>query len=376
VRRFFAVLVLFAIVPALLAEVVLRLSGVWIGRHSDTMHLLMQHDDVLGWRMKPNLSATYDFVDVEGVSVRSNGLGFADEEFETAPPPDRCRIVLLGDSFTWGAGVREAQRFGNRLGARAPEWETLNFGMSAWGTDQSLLAWRRLASRYRPDLVVLTIFENDYLENLSSINYGFPKPFFVLGAGGELELQGVPVEATHFWEDGILFQIAPPYASRIEPAVVRRSTTLHWLAKNSELVRSAYTLWRAWWYEQRDVPAEPAAGQALTPGQELQVEVLGALVRRLAAEVGEAGAAFAVMFAGAGNPAYVRQQQEFRRDGIAFLDATAARLAERLPAGEVILYRYSGHWTPAANGAAAELLAAGIRERGLCAGAERRRRGA
>ena len=42
--------------------------------------------------------------------VRTNGLGFRDREI---PPKSasRYRIVVVGDSFTWGQGIEEPERF-------------------------------------------------------------------------------------------------------------------------------------------------------------------------------------------------------------------------------------------------------------------------
>ena len=49
----------------LTAELGLRISNVWIGRHSDTMFTVIDYDEELGWKMKPNVSARIDLVDTE-----------------------------------------------------------------------------------------------------------------------------------------------------------------------------------------------------------------------------------------------------------------------------------------------------------------------
>src|SRR5262249_13532460 len=51
---------------------------------------------------------------VEGPAVRLNSLGFREREI---PPKTagRYRIAVVGDSFTWGQGIEEADRYSNLI---------------------------------------------------------------------------------------------------------------------------------------------------------------------------------------------------------------------------------------------------------------------
>ena len=40
-----------------------------------------------------------------GHRVSDNSLGFREREFALPKPPGVCRVMVLGDSFTWGAGL-------------------------------------------------------------------------------------------------------------------------------------------------------------------------------------------------------------------------------------------------------------------------------
>src|SRR5881409_2087474 len=137
-----AVILMSCTVALILAEALLRISGVWIGRHSDTMFTVMDYDPLLGWKMKPNVEERVSFVDVENVPVRANSLGFRDKEFKSAKDPNRVSIAFLGDSMTWGLGVNESDRFTDVIAANDRHFETLNFGMPGFGNDQELLVWR------------------------------------------------------------------------------------------------------------------------------------------------------------------------------------------------------------------------------------------
>lgn len=371
------------LVSLLLAELVLKASNVWIGRHSDTMFTLIEYDEVLGWKMKPNINEKIDLVDVEGIPVRSNNAGFWDKEFDLQKPLHRCRIAFLGDSFTWGMGVRQEERFSDLVAAANPEWESLNFGVPGYGTDQSLLLWQHIARRYQPDLVILTIYQNDYIDNIYLVRYGRRKPYFEL-KGETLELKNVPVNPTDFWNDGIFNEAAPPYASFFPDPVQRRSRIAHWLAKNSDLVRFSYTVFRA---VNIAVPVEAqeesrrsndgkpphaytvaSSKSQLSPAQLMQLRLLGAVVKQLAEQVEATGARFAVVLSGSRIPQYELQEEAFSKAGISYLDATSEVLASRLPGGKrQVYYPYSGHWTPAAHRVVGDLLAKSIRERALCA---------
>jgi len=367
-------------VSVLLVELVLRVSNVWIGRHSDTMFTVMDYDAVLGWKMKPNISGTIDMVDVEGIPVRSNSLGFWDRDFPIQKTSGRSRILFLGDSFTWGLGVRESERFTNVLAAANPQWEILNFGVPGYGTDQSLLVWQHLALRYQPDVVVLTVYENDYGDNVSSVRSGRRKPYFELKEGDRIEVRNIPVNARDFWDDGIFNQIAPSYAALFPEAVQKRSRIVHWLAKNSDLARLVYTVLRSGSAHAAGNEHSSTVTQGgkigsdgtksteseLNPRQQVQVRLLGAIIEELAKQVKTVNARFALVLAGRPSAMYEGQKKLFDRVGILSLDATTESLASSLPGGTRVYYPYSKHWTPEANRAVADLLSKFIQERILC----------
>ena len=363
----------------LVAEIGLRMSNIWIGRHSDTMFTIIEHDGALGWRMKPNIAARIDVVDLEGLPVRSNSEGFWDKEFVLQKPPNRTRIVFLGDSFTWGFGVREEERFTNRLASANPQWDTLNFGMPGYGTDQSLLVWRHLSRRYQPDLVIMTVFDNDYVDNVSVMRSGRRKPYFELTEGNQLELKNVPVDDTNFWDDGTFNQIALPYTRLFSESVQKRSRVAHWLAKNSNLARLIYTVVRSRSAqtdaeeqpfspnrkESSDRSAKISGESELNGRQQVEVRLLEAIVEELAREVKAAGARFAVVLVGPPSRMYEAQKEMFNRAGVLWLDATTEVISNNLSNGARVYYPYSKHWTPEANRVVADLLNRFIHERVL-----------
>lgn len=89
-----------------------------------------------------------------------NALGY-----RGAPrPPERGdgapRIAMLGDSFTYGYGVRQLETvpayLEQQLRAHGrPAAEVLNFGVPGYQIEDMLAQWRAFARRWQPDLVLV-----------------------------------------------------------------------------------------------------------------------------------------------------------------------------------------------------------------------------
>ena len=119
------------------------------------------------------------------------------ENREINPPKKKRRMLFLGDSFTWGFGVAENERFTelieNRLNQK--DWEVLNMGVSGYSTDQEYLLFEQQGIQFDPDLVVLCFLStNDIVGNYSTAMYGKNKPLYQLKSdGSRIELSNTPL---------------------------------------------------------------------------------------------------------------------------------------------------------------------------------------
>jgi hypothetical protein len=107
------------------------------------------------------------------VSFRINAAGLrADREYVYGHPPGTTRIVFLGDSFTVGYEVDIEDCFTSvverELRSRGHSVEALNAGVSGFGTAEEYLYLERDLIRYSPDVVVLSFYGNDLVDNLRS----------------------------------------------------------------------------------------------------------------------------------------------------------------------------------------------------------------
>jgi hypothetical protein len=93
--------------------------------------------------------------------ISRNRLGF--RERQVAPKAaDVYRIAVIGDSFTFGDGIEERDRFSNRLQTLlGPRYEVLNFGTRAHNMPEHLQKLERVL-KLDPDFVLLQLYENDF----------------------------------------------------------------------------------------------------------------------------------------------------------------------------------------------------------------------
>jgi len=88
-------------------------------------------------------------------------------------------------------------RVQKKLDARLPALrvETINAGVRGYGTDQSLLYYRRSGRELKPDLVIFHHSPNDIRNNMTlhRMRRPFGKGVFAVDADGTLREQGIPV---------------------------------------------------------------------------------------------------------------------------------------------------------------------------------------
>jgi hypothetical protein len=102
-------------------------------------------------------------------AVQLNSSGFREREFSAHKPADTYRIAVVGDSFTFGNGVRQEDRYSDLLQARLPShFEVLNFGAPGANTPEHRNLVTHLLSDVHPDFVLLQWYINDMEDDDSS----------------------------------------------------------------------------------------------------------------------------------------------------------------------------------------------------------------
>ncbi len=104
-----------------------------------------------------------------GVDVKINSHGLRDYEYPLTKPPGTYRIMMLGDSTTFGWGVRLEDTAAKILERKLNEarsagykrFEVINAGVGNYDTVQEVTYYETQGRAFRPDLVILVFFIND-----------------------------------------------------------------------------------------------------------------------------------------------------------------------------------------------------------------------
>lgn len=185
-----ALLIASIVVAFLLCELIMRMMNrkpLYV--NPEQVHF-WKYEPLLGWAHRPGQQGVIENPRFHN-KVRINQKGLRDREHSYKRTNNEKRILVLGDSFAWGFGVEEENRFSELLETSLGV-EVINAAVSGYSTDQELLWYREDGIKYETDLVVLVFCGNDERQNhLQHDYYIYYKPRFTLEQGN-LTLTGVP----------------------------------------------------------------------------------------------------------------------------------------------------------------------------------------
>ncbi|MFP6769084.1 MAG: SGNH/GDSL hydrolase family protein [Planctomycetaceae bacterium] len=114
------------------------------------------------------------FDDRDGVEMRVNGVGLRGPEIASQKPEGTLRLLGLGDSFTFGVGVRDDDTFLRRLETRLSartSCQVLNAGTQGYNThDQQLVLEDRWLG-FKPDIVLVVFYLNDVYRDEAAVAF-------------------------------------------------------------------------------------------------------------------------------------------------------------------------------------------------------------
>jgi lysophospholipase L1-like esterase len=191
------------LIAVLLSEIALRLMGLNPMYVSPERDRFWKYDPVLGWAHEAGQEGIFETPQFR-TTVRINEHGLRDRGHSYQRQDESERILVLGDSFAWGYGVEESERFSELLEADLSV-EVINAGVSGYSTDQELLWYRNEGIKYQTDLVIVVVAGNDVGDNQQQlVNTIYYKPRFVIKEG-QLVATGYPVPQTSLQGKSIYF---------------------------------------------------------------------------------------------------------------------------------------------------------------------------
>lgn len=177
-------LVIFGLAVGLVAaEVGLRLAGFSTPQP-------YAPDPICGVRLRPGFRGVWNQEGRRHIVV--NSYGFQHGSRTPGKPPGVFRVAVLGDSFVEAFQVEPENDLCAVLEDALQDCEAiedrrveaLNFGVSGYGTAQSLLMLKHYVWEYEPDVVVLAFFAgNDVRNNSATLETDKARPFYHLENG-------------------------------------------------------------------------------------------------------------------------------------------------------------------------------------------------
>ena len=337
-RREILINLLLIVVSSLFAlfvsEIALRLVGLGPLYVSPERDRFWKYDSRLGWSHQPGQEGIFETQQFR-VAVRINEDGLRDRERSYQRPNDKKRILVLGDSFAWGYGVEESDRFSQQL-EKTLGVEVINAGVSGYSTDQELLWYKDEGIKYETDLVILVVAGNDVGDNerqlVSTIYY---KPKFVLEEG-QLIPTGYPVPKTS--SQGLFIY-----------SLSQRSALAYFLIQRYFDLLTLYAKFRAAPEEQIDTPV------SATRAEEAPFELTIALIEELRRVAESRNARFMIVTT---DRWWNHPSDETYTDFVAALQSKGFFVldVESMPGfdPEVMLIPDDGHWSPAGHEFVAE----------------------
>jgi hypothetical protein len=309
-------------------------------------------DPVTIWRYKPDVQLSYRAPEFE-MRIRTNDEGLRSGPIPAGPAPT---VLFIGDSFTFGWGVSEAERYTDLIGKQLGGVRTVNAGHWMYTFDQQLLLMRQLIERHRPAVVVQGFY---WMHVRSMFNHQLER-----NADGSL--RAVLDPKIHVDPQGVLkfrsdWLERPPLGSQLVALVARaalnrdlRERAADWV----DYMRPGSTRDAALWAETDALIGETArllreAGIAYVPFLiPASVEVGGTQWSHVGwmsstpppgIDVALPATRFAAML---------------RRHGAEPVELAAALREE---GGAVLYFPQDGHWNAAGHAAAGRLLAPAVR---------------
>ena len=176
------------------AEAALRLYASYVAKPAR----LFRSDAQTGWSNRPNLLTTLINAAGEAWSIRTDENG---QRLIAQAQGSRRRILILGDSLSFGEGIDIKDRFDAKMLSSLPGVRVINTGTMGYGTDQEYVAFQNWKHLLEPgDTVLIMLNESDYFDVLRQRFFGRAKPY-VEKVHGSFVLRPPSITLLERWSD-------------------------------------------------------------------------------------------------------------------------------------------------------------------------------
>lgn len=145
-------------------------------------------DPILGWHPAREAFAPH-------VKQTLNKMGWrSPHEYVAEKKPGTKRVIVIGDSFTYGWQIDDSETLDRKLeAALGKNHEVWNFSAGGYGVDQMAVLATRIVTRFHPDAIVLGFIGDDLERSCTRFAWGNSlKPYYEI-QDGKAVLKGIPV---------------------------------------------------------------------------------------------------------------------------------------------------------------------------------------
>lgn len=123
-------------------------------------------DEKLDYKYKPNFEGHFSSTTYGSIPIVINSLGFRDHEFRLKKDKNFYRVLLLGDSITFGAGVRMEETYAKITERLVKErcgknFQLINAGVNSYHFAHYYIFIKEHISKFDPDHLMIGLCIND-----------------------------------------------------------------------------------------------------------------------------------------------------------------------------------------------------------------------
>ncbi len=127
---------------------------------------LWVYDENLDYKDRPNFRGHFSGQLYNSIEININSLGLRDFEFKLAKAPGVYRILVLGDSITFGAGIRLKDTYVKQTEklldhSAAQPYQLINAGVSGYHFRHYYIFIKDNIAKFDPDSIVIGFCIND-----------------------------------------------------------------------------------------------------------------------------------------------------------------------------------------------------------------------
>lgn len=282
-------------------------------------------DNKLGWKAKENYHFKKTVRIRDGLSHKVNGKtdkwGFRSFG-NLKQPANKCRVMIVGDSFTHALEVSDNQTYYSFLAKGLP-MEIFAYGTIAYGNLQEFMIIDEYIDHLKPDILIVQLCTNDFINNSYELEYCSI-------------INNQRLRRPYLSDSGEIYYTTPACMPEVRNWFVIHSRLFSFVFHNLDLLQA-----RIMGYKSIEIAIESRQGDLSEYQRSVVVtKTILQKIRKRAKDIGVY--AFVVDRA---EPFYTDFQNICDAVGITFIDGIAEAVKQSYKRGEFVFVQDEGHWS-------------------------------